>query len=184
MKEEPRARICCHPVSGLTSLLPQALTFSLRSSSALPNPSLSILPQMSPFGLFFLLRGLCLCLGDISLSFHRDCYENRSENNSRASGQAVLKSRRIIWPRGAQREPPGRGGERPSGGNPAGSSTAESQGRRPSLRETPPTESFAFNWRITALRYCVGFAIQCESAASTHTCPLLPRPLPHTIPPF
>ena len=139
MKEELRARICCHPVSGLTSLLPRALTFSLRSSSALPNPSCLYFPKCHPLVCFFLLRGLCLYLGDISLSFYRDCYENRSENNSRASGQAALKSRRIIWPRGAQREPPGRGGERPSGGNPAGSSTAESQGRRPSLRETPLT---------------------------------------------
>ena len=110
MKEEPRARISCHPVSHLSPLFPQALTFSLLSSSALPNPFLSKLPQMSLFDFFSLLRALCLYLGDIFLSFHRDCYENRSENNSRASGQAAPKSQRIIWPGGTQRESPGRGG--------------------------------------------------------------------------
>ena len=97
----------------------------------------------------------------------------------KAGGQFGLEA-----PRGSPQGREGWRGERSSWGNPAGSSIAESQGRRPSLRETPLTESFAFYWRITALRYRVGFAIQCESAASTHTCPLLPQPLPHTVPPY
>lgn len=123
---------------------------------------------MSPFGLVFFFFVVHVPLPSDISSFHRDCYENREENNSRAFGPQKPED---TWALRHPEEPSGRVRETERR-KPRCSSTAESQGRRPSLRETPTTESL-LNWRITALRYCVGFAIQCESAASTHTCPLL-----------